>query len=519
MKTLKQTDLQIPCERKSVRQNNLQILQRNYFCGRITLAEIFKQMPTKDFRLTCGLEIHVRLASATKLFCNCSNETFAAEPNSHVCPVCMAFPGALPVVNESAVHLGVKLALALGCKIAQSSRFDRKSYFYPDLPAGFQISQFFQPIAENGQVEFFNNGEKKSVRINRLHLENDAGKLVHAGKNSLVDLNRAGSPLAEIVTEPDFEDPQDVFEFLKNLQRICRFCKASQADMEKGQMRCDVNISVRKKDQQELGVKVEIKNMNSFANARKAVEFEFARQAKLLSRGERIHQQTRGFNAEKGTTHAQRSKEESADYRYFPEPDLPAVQISEKQIAQIRAQLPTLPAARLERFLSEFALPLEQAETLADDLALADFFENANAVANNPRKTANWILGEFLQHLKSEGLTCENCKMSPESLGKLVQVVESGQISGKIAKEIFPEIFKSGADPEQFCRERNLVQLQDTGEIQQLCQEVCQESPQIVADFKNGKTKAMGALVGLVMKKSQGKANPKLVNQVLQQML
>jgi aspartyl-tRNA(Asn)/glutamyl-tRNA(Gln) amidotransferase subunit B len=490
-------------------------------------------------KMTAGLEIHVRLKTATKLFCNCSNETFGAEPNSKICGVCAGFPGTLPVLNAAAVKLAAKTAAALNCKIHEISKFDRKSYFYPDLPAGFQISQFFEPIATGGFCEFFVGGEKKSVRINRVHLENDAGKLSHAGKNSLVDLNRAGSPLIEIVTEPDFHSTDEIFEFLKNLQRICRFCETADADMEKGQMRCDLNVSMAPESKatsrdvareltpdlsrgltEKLGTKVEIKNLNSFANAKKAAEFEIARQTKLISenRGAQIIQETRGFDAEKGITISQRGKEESADYRYFPEPDLPPVKISAAEISEIKKNLPELPAAKLEKYFAK-NLPREKAETLANEKNLAEFFEKTAEICGEFEIAANWVLGEFLQNLRAANLQISDCKMSADALAELISLVESAEISGKIAKEIFGELFKSGESPKEFCARKNLTQISDAGEIEKICREVCDENAKIVADFKNGNERAIGALVGATMKKSAGKANPQMVNEVLRKIL
>lgn len=469
------------------------------------------------FEMTAGLEIHVRLKTKTKLFCNCSNDTFATEANSLICPVCAGYPGTLPVVNKEAIKMAIKSALALNCTIPAFSKFDRKSYFYPDLPAGFQISQFDEPIAVNGKIEFFVNGEKKSIRINRLHLENDAGKLMHEGHNSLSDLNRAGSPLAEVVTEPDFKSPDEVFYFLKEFQRIFRFLGTSDADMEKGMMRCDVNISVKEIGAKELGTKVEIKNMNSFGNAKKAVEYEIARQTKLIENGEKdkIVQETRGFDVNKGITISQRSKEGSADYRYFPEPDIPPVKITKEYIEEVKKEIPELSAAKIERFMNDLKLSFANAEILAGDLDLANYFEKASQISSNPQKTANWVVGDFLSILNESGLQINEIKMTAENLGKLVAMVENGKISGKIAKEIFKELFESGKDPEKMVEEKGLIQIQDTGEIEKFCEEVINENPGIVEEIKNGKEKAIGALVGQVMKKSQGKASPPMVNEIL----
>lgn len=471
---------------------------------------------TNKYEMVGGLEIHVRLKTKTKLFCGCSNDTFATEANSLICPVCAALPGALPVINREAFYMALKTALALNCQIPAFSKFDRKSYFYPDLPAGFQISQFDEPFALGGAVEVFVNEEKKRFALTRIHMENDAGKLTHEGAHSsLVDWNRAGSPLIEIVTEPVFRSPDEIFEFLKELQRILRFLGTSDADMEKGMMRCDVNISLRPSGQEVFGTKVELKNMNSFGNVKKATEYEIARQKKILEKGEKIVQETRGFDADKGITVGQREKEESADYRYFPEPDLPPLTIDAQKIVEIKREVPELPARKTERFVEECGLPFAQAQTLAGEQGLADFFEAVSAVAKNPQKSANWILGDYLALTKEH----PEKQMAPANLGKLILLTENGKISGKIAKEIFPIIFTTDADPEAYVEKNNLSQIADSGAVEAICTAVIAENSQIVADFKGGKEKALGALIGKVMQKSAGQASPPLVNEILRKLL
>ncbi len=471
------------------------------------------------WEMVAGLEIHARIKTQTKMFCNCSNNTFNIEANTSICPICAGFPGTLPVPNADAIKLGALTALALQCEIPAFSKYDRKSYFYPDLPAGYQISQFDQPISNNGKVEFFVNGEKKSVRMNRLHLENDAGKLVHEGGDSLVDLNRAGSPLMEMVTEADFRTPEEVVGFLKELQKILRTVGSSDADMEKGMMRCDVNISLRPKGQEEFGTKTELKNMNSFSNIEKAVHAEIARQKQVLESGGEIKQETRGWDVEKEISVSQRSKEEAADYRYFPEPDIPPLDFSAEDIAQLKSTLPELPAAKLERFVADYGLIWDTAEILAADADYAQYFENTAKVSGNPKKAANWIVGDLSALLNETNTTLAESKLTAENLGKLVALIEKGTISGKIAKEIFPEIFESGADIEELVKEKGLEQNSNTGEIEKYCQEVIDENPQSVADFKGGKEKALGALVGQVMKKSRGQANPQMVNEIFKKLL
>lgn len=469
--------------------------------------------------MVAGLEIHARIKTKTKMFCGCDNDTFGKEPNTHVCPVCMGFPGTLPNVNAEAVVLGAKTALALGCDIPHFSKFDRKSYFYPDLPSGYQISQFDEPVSENGKVEFFVNGEKKSIRMNRLHLENDAGKLVHEGGISLVDLNRAGSPLMEMVTEADFRSPEEIVAFLKELQKILRTVGSSYADMEKGMMRCDVNISLRPKGQKELGTKAEMKNMNSFGNIEKAVRAEIKRQKKILESGGKVDQETRGWDETKGMTVSQRSKEEAADYRYFPEPDLPPMTFTEEGIANLKETLPELPSAKLERFAEEYKIAWDSAEILAGDHELATYFETATKGSGDAKKTANWVVGDLLAAIKESEGTIADCKLTAENLGKMVAMIAKGDISGKIAKEIFPELLETGTDVEKMVEEKGLKQVSDTGAIEKICQEVLDANPQMVEDFKGGKEKVLGALVGQVMKNSRGQANPQMANEMLRKLL
>ncbi len=473
-----------------------------------------------EWEMVAGLEIHARIKTETKMFCNCSNDTFGAEPNTHTCPVCTGFPGTLPVINSQAVILGAKTALALHCEIPHFSKFDRKSYFYPDLPAGYQISQFDEPISEGGYVEFFVGEEKKSIRMNRLHLENDAGKLVHEGGMSLVDLNRAGSPLMEMVTEADFRSPEEIVPFLKELQKILRTVGSSYADMEKGMMRCDVNVSLRPKGQKEFGTKTELKNMNSFTNIEKAVRAEIKRQKEILEKGGKIDQETRGWDVIKEVSLSQRSKEEAADYRYFPEPDLPPTTFTDEGIQTLQESVPELPAAKLERFVKQYKISWSTAEILSGDPELTQYFEIAAETSQNPKKTANWILGDFLAALNErEDISPMNCVLTPQNLGKMVQLIEKGTISGKIGKEIFPELLETGKDIEKLIQEKGLEQVSDTGEIEKICQEVLSENPQMVEDFKGGKEKVLGALVGQVMKKSRGQANPQMANEILRNIL
>ncbi|MBI5414749.1 Asp-tRNA(Asn)/Glu-tRNA(Gln) amidotransferase subunit GatB [Candidatus Peregrinibacteria bacterium] len=466
-----------------------------------------------------GLEIHARIKTKTKMFCGCSNDTWKAEPNEHICDVCAGFPGSLPVLNKEALHKGVLTALAMGCTIPKSSKFDRKSYFYPDLPSGYQISQYDEPIAVNGTVTIFVEGEKKKFRFHRIHLENDAGKLTHENGMTLVDLNRAGSPLMEMVTEPDFRTPKEVSSFLKEVQRILRTLGTSDADMEKGMMRCDVNVSVRKKGAEKLGTKVEVKNMNSFRNIEKALEYEIDRQIELVEKGEKIVQETRGWDDAKEITLSQRNKEEAMDYRYFPEPDIPPLTFEEKYISKLKKEVPELPSQKMERYLSEYEISLNDGETLVNDLEVSNFFETVAKISGNPKKTANWMISEVLAVLNESGKSLAELPFSAEDLGKLIGMIESGKISGKIAKEIFVEMKEKGGDPEKIVTSKGMSQISDEKKLEKICQEVLAENPKLVEEYEGGKDKLFGSFIGQVMKRTGGKANPEMVNAVMKKLL
>lgn len=472
-----------------------------------------------QWEMVAGLEIHARIKTKTKMFCSCSNDTFGREPNTTICPVCTGFPGSLPVLNREAFLLGITTALALKCHIPSLSKFDRKSYFYPDLPAGYQISQYDEPVSQNGEVSFFVGTEKKTVRMNRLHLENDAGKLIHAGEKSLVDLNRAGSPLMEMVTEADFRSPEEIPAFLKELQKILRTVGSSDADMEKGMMRCDVNISLRPMGTEAFGTKTELKNMNSFGNIEKAVRAEIVRQQEILESGGKIVQETRGWDAEREVSVSQRTKEEAADYRYFPEPDIPPITFSREEVSEIQKNLPELPAAKTERFAIEHNISWEAAEIIAGDKELSIYFETSLLISGDAVKTANWVVGDFLAALNEHQLSPKQSPLSADYLGLLVKMIAEGSISGKIAKDIFPDLWKTGKNPEELVKEKGLLQVSDVREIESICQQVISDNAGIVADYKGGKGKALGALVGQVMKESKGKANPQMANDVLRKLL
>lgn len=466
-----------------------------------------------------GLEVHARIATDSKLFCSCSNDTFGAAPNALTCPVCMGFPGMLPVVNEKAVKKGIQTGLALNCTIPLFSKFDRKSYFYPDLPTGYQISQYDQPVAIGGKMEIFVEGEKRSFGITRLHLENDAGKLSHSSGASLVDWNRAGSPLMEIVTEPDFRSIAEVKAFLVALQKLLRAVGSSDADMEKGQMRADVNVSIRPVEQEKYGTRAEIKNMNSFRAIEKAIAYEIGRQKEILESGGSVRQETLGWDDIAEKTVSQRGKEEAADYRYFPEPDLPPLTPTAEEIATLRASLPELPVARQERFMAEYSLSFDDSETLTAENTLADYFEEVAKLSGDPKKASNWVLSELLGVLKEQNLSIAECKVTATSLAELIKLIASGSISGKIGKEIFPEMLETGKAPSQIVQEKGLQQMSDSSELEGICQKVLDENGAIVADFRGGKEKAFAALIGKTMAATRGQANPQMVNEILHRLL
>lgn len=473
-----------------------------------------------DLEPVIGLEIHARISSQTKLFCRCSNEFFNAEPNSHVCPICMGFPGMLPLPNKEAIQKGIKAALALGCGIPEFSKFDRKSYFYPDLPKGYQISQYDKPVSQNGRVTIrLPDGTEKAIGITRLHLEDDAGKLMHSAKGTLVDFNRSGSPLMEIVSDPDLRSVEEASAYARQIQKTLRYVEASDADMEKGQMRFDINVSLRPKGQEKFGVKVEVKNLNSFRSLERALGYEIKRQTELLAKGKTIVQETRGWDDEKEVTISQRSKEEAADYRYFPEPDIPPLVVTREMIEQLQKEIPELHHAKSDRYQEELKLLPAVAAQLAASAPVADYFEKALQVSGEPQKTANWVLGELMAILNAKGLAVSASNLSPENLGKLVKLIDSGIITGKIAKEIFKELYDANADPEKLIEKKGLKVMGGTEELEKICADVVAKNPASVADFKAGKEKALGALIGQVMATSRGTANPKAVNDILRKLL
>lgn len=472
-----------------------------------------------EYEVVIGLEIHAQIKTDSKIFCGCSTE-FGASPNSQVCPVCLGLPGALPVLNRKVVEMGTRTALALGCNLRGYSVFARKNYFYPDLPKGYQISQFELPFAEHGSMKIQEeNGNKKEIGITRIHFEEDAGKNIHEVENSLVDLNRTGVPLMEIVSEPDIRSPYEASEYMKKIHSILVWLDVCDGNMEEGSFRCDANISLRPKGDTKLGTRAELKNVNSFKFIQKALEYEIKRQSKLLKHGEKVVQETRLWNSAKGITEGMRIKEDSNDYRYFPEPDLHPLEIEDDWINDIRSSLPELPQARQERFIREYAVPENDTEVLTSNKALADYFENAVSYYNEPKKISNWIMTELMRELKAAGADIKTCPMSAENLTRLIRMIDKGEISGKIGKSVFEEAYKSGKNPEQIVKDKGLAQISDTGELEGIVRELINGNPNECKAYQEGKKNLLGFFVGEVMKKTRGRANPKMVNELIRKML
>jgi len=467
-----------------------------------------------QFETVIGLEVHTQLKTASKIFCGCTT-AFGNPPNTNTCPVCLGLPGVLPVLNKKVVDFAIKLGLATNCSIRRENEFARKNYFYPDLPKGYQVSQFDKPICERGWIEIEVGGQTKRIGITRIHMEEDAGKLVHDEREpkSYVDLNRTGTPLLEIVSDPDLRSPEQAAAYLKKLHAIVRYLDVSDGNMQEGSFRCDANISLRPMGESQLGTRTELKNMNSFRNVQRALEYEERRQRDLLLDGEEVVQQTLLWDPNKNVTNSMRSKEEAHDYRYFPDPDLVPVVIDEEWIEAIRATLPELPHQRKQRFIDTLGLSGEDAEVLTSARELADYFETALAGYGNAKKLANWIMTELMRELKGEeGIDLDRCPVSPENLAGLLAMIDKGTISGKIAKTVFEEMMVSGKDPETVVKEKNLVQMSDEGELVALVREIIAANPEQAQQFREGKSKMMGFFVGQLMKKTQGKANPQLAN-------
>jgi aspartyl-tRNA(Asn)/glutamyl-tRNA(Gln) amidotransferase subunit B len=477
----------------------------------------------KEYETIIGLEVHVQLKTKSKLFCGCSTE-FGALPNTHACPVCTGMPGVLPVVNRRAVEYGIKSALALNCEVASCSIFARKNYFYPDLPKNYQISQYEEPLAKNGYLEIGTDSGKKRVEIARINLEEDAGKLLHyIGSReidgSLVDFNRCGVPLLEIVSSPEINNQEEAYSYLTRLKSVLEYLEVSDCDMEKGSLRCDANVSVRIVGEKELGVKAEVKNMNSFRAIQKALQYEVKRQIKALESGERIVQETRLWDEKRESTYPMRSKEEAHDYRYFPEPDLVPLVVDKRWIEEIRNTIPELPDRRRERFIREYGLSEYDAGVLTAEKPLADYFEQVVRLYDNAKAVTNWVMVELLGRLNAANREIEESPVSPGQLAELLKLIEKGTISGKIAKTVFDEMFNTGKNPQLVIEEKKLVQITDEKEIGRIIEEILRENSDAVEEYRKGKEKALGHLVGQVMKKTQGKANPQLVNKILKDKL
>ena len=468
--------------------------------------------------IVIGLEIHVQLLTQAKIFCNCSTDYFEQEPNTHTCPVCLGLPGSLPVLNKKVVEFALKTALALNCEINRTNLFHRKNYFYPDLPKAYQISQYDKPIAVNGflMVDSESSAERRKIRINRAHMEEDAGKLIHLERDgeivySLVDYNRSGIPLLEIVTEPDIQSPEEAIDFLQKLRAIVQYLEVCDGNLEKGSMRCDANISIRKSEKSALGTKTELKNMNSFKAIRRALEFEIARQRKLIKNGEIVLSETRRWDETNGRTIIMRSKEEALDYRYFPEPDLLPLTIEQEWIEEINSVLPELPEERKERFITDYHLSEYDARRLIEVKSLGDYFERAAQDYHNYKYLANWILGELLRCLGEENANIETCSISTSKLVELLKLIDNKTISGKIAKDIFEQMFKTGKSAAKLIKESGTTQISNKNEINGIIDRVIKDNAQTVQDFRSGKEKAIHFLVGQVMKYTKGRAQPDLV--------
>jgi len=475
-------------------------------------------MPKSDWEAVIGLEIHVQMKTDTKMFCSCKVE-FGAEPNTNVCPVCLGMPGALPVINKKAVEYGIRAGLALNCKIHNLSVFARKHYFYPDLPKGYQISQYELPLATDGYLDIeLSNGTTKRVRIRRLHLEEDAGKNIHEGKKTFVDLNRAGTPLMEIVTEPDINSPEEARVFLETLRNVMRYIGVSDADMEKGQLRCDINVSIRPKGSDKLGTRVEIKNVNSFRFVQKALEYEIERQIKVKEKGGEVVQETRTFDPSTGKTYSMRTKEEAEDYRYFPDPDLLPLKVSDEWINRVRETMPELPHQRFLRYIN-LGLDKKVAKPLVDHKEYGDYFEEVLKLYNEPKTVANWVLNDLLGNLRDFEIPWKKNPVTPKKLAELLKLIKDGTISVKIAKGVLKEMIQTGKTAKELVEEKGLKQITDEGAIKQIVEEVLKENPDAVQKYKSGQTKVIGFLVGQVMRKTKGKANPQLVNKILRELL
>lgn len=472
-------------------------------------------MSREDYEIVIGLEVHSELSTKTKIFCSCPTE-FGGEPNTHCCPICMAMPGTLPVLNKKVVEYAIKAGLATNCTIAEKSKNDRKNYFYPDLPKSYQISQFDMPLCEHGYVEIETENGPKKIRLVRIHIEEDAGKLNHDeyGSGSLVDLNRAGVPLIEIVSEPDLRSSAEVDSYLKKLKSILEYIEVSDCKMQQGSLRADVNVSVRKKGDTKLGTRTEMKNMNSFRAITRAIEYETQRQIDILEQGGKVEQETLRWDEVSGKTFSMRDKEDAQDYRYFPEPDLAVINISEKMIEDIKKTLPEMPESRKERYITEFKLPEYDSNILISSKYFSDLFEGATKKCNNPKAVSNWIMTDITKILNEQEKEPNDIPFTAEQLGELIELIDKGTISSSIAKKVLDELFENPRSPEQIIKEKGWIQISDEGAIKEVVQKILEANPNSVADYKAGKDKALGYLVGQAMKATKGQANPQMLNKM-----
>ncbi len=472
-------------------------------------------MLREDYEVVIGLEVHAELSTKTKIFCSCPTE-FGGEPNTHCCPVCMAMPGALPVLNKKVVEYAIKAGLATNCDIARISKNDRKNYFYPDLPKSYQISQFDMPLCTKGYVEIETEKGPKRIGLVRIHIEEDAGKLNHDefGRGSLVDLNRSGVPLIEIVSEPDMRSTKEVESYLKKLKSILEYIEVSDCKMQEGSLRADVNVSVRKKGDKEFGTRTEMKNMNSFRSITRAIEYEAMRQVEVIEQGGKIYQETLRWDEVSGKTFSMRDKENAQDYRYFPEPDLGIIKISDEMIENIKKTLPEMPESRKERYIKEFKLPEYDSNILTSSKYLSDLFEKATEKCHNPKAVSNWIMTDITRILNEKEQEPNDIPFKAEDLGKLVELIDKGTISSKIAKQVLEEMFENPKDPEDIIKEKGWIQISDEGAIKEVVTKILEANPASIADFKAGKDRALGFLVGQAMKETRGKANPQMLNKM-----
>ena len=472
-------------------------------------------MSRQDYEVVMGLEVHAELSTKTKIFCSCPTE-FGAEPNTHICPICSAMPGTLPVLNEKVVEYAVKAGLATNCEISRDCKNDRKNYFYPDLPKAYQISQYDKPLCEHGFIEINANNENKKIGITRIHIEEDAGKLNHddIGGGTLVDLNRAGVPLIEIVSEPDLRTVEEVDAYLKKLKSILEYIEVSDCKMQEGSFRADVNVSIRKKGETKLGTRTEMKNMNSFRSISRAIEYEIERQVEVIDNGGTITQETLRWDEVSGKTFSMRDKEDAQDYRYFPEPDLVAIKLSEEYIENIKNSLPELPESRKKRYLEEYKLSEKDANIITSSKYLSDLFEKASEVCGNYKAVNNWIISDISRILNETEMEPIEIPFDANQLGKLVMLIDKGTISSSIGKKVLVELFENPRDPETIIKEKGWVQISDENEIKEIVLKILEANPQSIVDYKAGKDRALGFLVGQAMKETKGKANPQMLNKM-----